>query len=187
MAWLLGLVVVAAPIAAIAFFVLAVAGSPGSCEAEGQAVVFTPGQAGSFQEKWDQFDAAVAAGPGSTVVFSESEVTSRARFWIDEHDVPVSEFLVCINAEGPAASGKVDVPFFPGDIDVLIRGTLDLRGEHPKAVIEEFEIGGLPGPVAEMVEELVEKLIDDQTVQIDLKHDYHATFGEGEVTITGQR
>ncbi len=187
-AWMLGLAVVAAPLAAIAFFVLAVAGSPGSCETEGRPIDFTPQQAVAFQMKWDQFSAALDAGPGSTVVFSEGEATSRARLWIEEHDVPVSDFMLCFNTDAASASGKVDVPYFPGDVDVKVSGTVELRGEHPVAIIDDVEIGGLPGPLADLVEELVDDLVDEQTELIELEpHDYHVTFGEGEATVTGQQ
>lgn len=186
LAWLLALVVVGAPLAAVALFFLAIVGSPGSCQSEGRPVAFTLEAAASFQTKWDQLNATLDAGQVSTVVFNESEATSRARLWVDDHDVAVSDLFICFSAEGGSASGKVDVPFFPGDADVLIRGTMDLTGEHPEADIEEIEVGGLPGPVSNLVEGFINGLIEDQTDEIELDHDYGLTFGEGELTISGQ-
>lgn len=182
----MAVVVVGAPILAIVLFIMAVAGSPGSCETEGRPVTYTPLLAASFQQKWDQLDDTLDAGQLSTVVFDEGEATSRAQLWVDDHDAPVSDLLVCFGVEGGSASGKVDVPFFPGDVDVLIRGTMILTGEHPEAEIEEMEVGGLPGFFTDLVEGFVTGLIEDQTEEITLTHDYGVTFGDGEVTVSGQ-
>lgn len=184
--WLLPLIVVGAPLAAVALFLLAIIGSPGSCETEGRPISYEPLRAVSFQQKWDQFNATLDAGQLSTVVLDESEATSRTRLWVEEHDVPVSDLFLCFSAEGGSVSGKVDVPFFPGDVDVLIRGTMDLTGEHPEAEIEEIEVGSLPGPLTDLVKGFVDDLIENQTEEIELAHDYGVTFGEGEVTISGQ-
>lgn len=186
LAWLLPLIVVGAPLAAVALFLLAITGSPGSCEDEERPISHSEELAASFQETWDQLNATLDAGQVSTVIFDEGEATSRARRWVEEHDVPVSQLFLCFSADGGSASGKVDVPFFPGDIDVVIRGTLDLRGEHPEAVIEEIEVGRLPGPFTSLVKGFVDELIDDQTEGLELHHDYGMTFGEGELTISGQ-
>jgi len=182
----MAVVVVGAPILAIVLFIMAVVGSPGSCVTEDRPITYTPLLAASFQEKWDQLDDTLDAGQISTVVFDEGEVTSRAQLWAEEHDVSVSDLLVCFGTEGASASGKIDVPFFPGDVDVLLRGTMLLTGEHPEAEIEEIEVGGLPGPFTDLVEGFVTGLIDDETEEIALTHDYGVTFAEGEVTVSGQ-
>ena len=184
--WLLGLIVIGVPLAAVIFFLLAISGSPGSCEAEDRPIAYDPARAASFQQKWDQLNAALNAGQVSTVVFDEGEVTARARLWVDEHDVPVTDLFVCFRADAGAASGKVDIPFFPGDVDVLARGTVDLRGERPEVIIEEIEMGGLPEPLVDLVKSPIESLIENQTEELELRHDYGVTFGEGEVTISGQ-
>ena len=184
--WLLGLLIIGVPLAALGFFLLAVLGNPGSCEAEGRPIEYEPARAIAFRQKWDQLNGALNAGQLSTVVFDEHEVTARARLWMDEHDVPVTDLFVCFTTEGGAASGKVDIPFFPGDVDVLVRGTVDLRGERPEVIIEEIEMGGLPEPLVDLVKGPVESLIEDQTKEMELRHDYGVTFGEGEVTISGQ-
>ena len=184
--WLLGLLIIGVPLAALGFFLLAVLGNPGSCEAEGRPISYEPARAISFQQKWDQLNGALNAGQLSTVVFDEEEVTARSRLWVDEHEVPVSELFVCFHADGGAASGKVDIPFFPGDVDVLVRGTVDLRGERPEVTIEEIEMGALPGPLADVVKTTIESLIDDQTEELELRHDYGVAFADGEVTISGQ-
>lgn len=184
--WLLALLIVGVPLTIITFFLLVLAGSPGSCEAEDRPITYDALRAVSFQEKWGQLDDALNADQLSTAVFDESEATSRARIWADEHDVPVSDLYLCFNPEGGAISGKVDIPFFPGDVDVLIRGTMDLTGERPEFVVEEIEVGRLPGPLTDLVEGFINNLIDDQTEDLELSHDYGLTFGEGEVTVSGQ-
>ncbi len=186
LAWLLAIIVVGLPLAAFALFLLATIGSPGSCESEQRPIASSPELASAFQAKWDQLNATLDAGQVSTAVFDESEATSRARLWVTEHDVPVSDLFVCFTIEGGSASGKVDVPFFPGDVDVRVRGTLDLTGEHPKADIENIDVGGLPGPLNDLAERFVDELIDDQTKQIELRHDYGLSFTDGTLTISGQ-
>ena len=184
--WLLALLIIGVPLTIIAFFRLVLAGSPCSCEAEDRPITYDALRAVSFQEKWGQLDDALNADQLSAAVFDESEATSRARIWADEHDVPVSDLYLCFSPEGGAISGKVDIPFFPGDVDVLIRGTMDLTGERPEFVVEEIEVGRLPGPLTDLVEGFINNLIDDQTEDLELSHDYGLTFGEGEVTVSGQ-
>lgn len=175
------------PSAAVGLFFLAVSGGPGSCEDEARPISDALEPAIAFQLKWDRFNDTLDAGQESAIVLSESEVTARARLWVDEHDVPVSDLLICFRIEGGAASGEVDVPFFPGDVDVLIRGTVDLRGEHPNIEIDELEVGNLPGPLTGLVEGFIEALINDQEEELELpEHDYGITFGEGDITIGGQ-
>ena len=77
--WFLGLIVIGVPLAAVIFFLLAISGSPGSCE-EDRPIAYEPARAATFQQKWDQLNAALNAGQVSTVVFDEAEVTARARF-----------------------------------------------------------------------------------------------------------
>jgi hypothetical protein len=180
------LVVIGVPLAAVVLLILAVTGSPGSCVPEGRTISISPERAASFQAKWDQLDAALDAGQVSTVVFDDSEVTSRARRWIDEHDVPASDVYICFEAQRGSGSAKIDVPFFPGDVDVLVRGTLDLTGEHPKIKIDEIEAGGLPGQLTDLMEGFVINLVDDESNDLTLDHDYGITFGDGEATLTGQ-
>ena len=184
--WLLALLIIGLPLAAIAFFVLAIVGSPGSCEAEGRPIAAEPSQAVSFQEELDQLKATLDAGQVATVVLDDREVTSRARLWGEEHDLPISDIVVCFSAEGGAASGKIDIPFLPVDVDVLIRGTVNLTGEHPEIAIEEIEVGGLPGPVADRVKVVITSLLEEQTEELELSHNYGVAFEEGEMTISGQ-
>ena len=184
--WLFAIVVIGAPIAAVAFFLLAVLGNPGSCETEGRPITSTLEAVDSFLTKWDQLNATLAAGQLSTIVIDESEATSRARVWVEQHDVPASDLTICFKAAGGSASAQVDIPFIPGDVDVLIEGTVILTGDQPEAVIDEIMIGGLPGLLSDVAKRFVDDLIQEQTEQIELVHDYGLAFGEGEMTISGQ-
>ncbi len=186
LSWLFPIIVIGAPLVAVVLFSMAILGNPGSCEDEERPISDTLESAVAFQLKWDRLGDALDAGQVSTFVFSESEVTSRARLWVDEHDVPVSDLFICFSTEGGAASGQVDMPFFPGDVDVLIRGTVDLRGERLEVQIDEIEVGSLPGPLANLVKSFINALIDDQEEELGLDHGYGVAFGEGEVTIGGQ-
>jgi hypothetical protein len=184
---LLTLLVIGIPLLAVGFFVLAIAGSPGSCEVEGRPISPTQQDTDSFIMKWEQLNNALDAGQPSTATFTESEVTGRARLWVEENDLSVTDLYICFSAgEGGQASGKIDVPFFPGDVDVLVSGSVELTGDHPEATIDELEVGGLPGIFTNLVEGFINALIDDQEDMIELTHDYSASYGDGTVTISGQ-
>ena len=184
--WLLTLIVFGLPLAAAVLFVMAILGNPGTCEAEEQSIAHSPALATSFQEKWDRLNTVLAFGSEASITLSEAEVTSRAEQWVIERDVPVSDLVICFSMEGGAASGQVDVPFFPLDVDVLIRWTVDMTGETLKVEIEDIEVGGLPGPVADLVENFIDDLIDDQEEQLGLDFSYGVAFSDGEATISGQ-
>jgi hypothetical protein len=98
----------------------------------------------------------------------------------------VNDLLLCFNTDGGSASAKLDLPIIWGDVDVLVEGHLELIGDHPVAVIEEIEIGGMPSMLTGPVEDLVKEMIDDEMAKITLDHDYGVSFGAGEVTVSGQ-
>ena len=184
---LLAVVVVGVPVAAVALFFSAIVGSPGSCDSAGRQAPDTPALAASFQQKWDQFNVELAAGdPSGTVVFDEGETTSRARLWLEDHDAPISDLVICFGEATAGASGKVSLPFVPGDVDILVRGRMAMTGENPEADVQEIEVGGLPGPFTDLVEAFVTDLIEDQTSQLDLARGYDVSFAAGEATITGR-
>ncbi len=186
LAALLGIIVIGAPLAAVGLFIIAVAGDPGTCEAEGQSVVFSDSAAASYQTAWDGFQATLDSGQATTVTFNESEVSSRAQQWLDERDSPITELRICFTEGGAGASAKIDVPFMPGDIDVLVRGTLILTGGQVELDIDEVEVGGLPGPLNDPVQSFVDDMIADETIDLELERDYQLAFSEGSVTVSGQ-
>ena len=182
---LFGIIVLATPIAAVAFFFVAIAGTPGTCEDESRPITTSLQLAAAFQDKWDGLNASLTAGQPAAVTFTESEVSSRADLWLEEHDAPIEEILICFGDGTASASGKIDIPFVPGDIDVLARGTLNLTGAVANADIDDLEVGGLPGPLTDLVESFINKVIEDQTEDLDLDHTYTLLFTEGQVTISG--
>ena len=182
---LIGILVLATPIAAVAFFFVAIAGSPGTCEDEERPITTSLQLAAAFQDKWDGLEASLIAGQPASETFTESEVTSRADLWLSEHDAPIDKILICFGDGTASASAEIDIPFVPGDIDVLARGTLTLTGPVAKADVQDLEVGGLPGPLTGLVENFINNVIEDQTEDLDLDHTYTLLFTEGAVTISG--
>ncbi len=186
LATLLGIIVIGAPIVAVGLFIVAVAGDPGTCEAEGRPIVFSESAATSYQTAWDGFQATLDSGQPATVTFNETEVSSRTQQWLDERDSPITDLRICFTDGGAGASAKLDVPFMPGDIDVLVRGTLILTGGEAKVDIDELEVGGLPGPLNDPVQSFVDDVIADELIDLEVERDYQLTFSEGSVTVSGQ-
>lgn len=182
---LLGIIVLATPIAAVAFFFVAITGSPGTCEDENRPITTSLQLAADFQAKWDGLEASLIAGQPATVTFTESEVTSRADLWLSEHDAPIDKILICFGDGTASASAEIDIPFVPGDIDVLARGTLNLTGNFANVDVDDLEVGGLPGPLTDLVENFINDVIEDQIEDLDLDFRYTLLYTEGEVTISG--
>ncbi len=185
-ATLLGIVVIGAPIVAVGLFIVAVAGDPGTCEAETRPIVLSDSAAASYQTAWDGFQATLDSGQAAAVTFNETEVSSRAQQWLDERDSPITELRICFTDGGAGASAKLDVPFMPGDVDVLVRGTLILTGGQAEIDIDELEVGRLPGPLNDPLQSFVDDVIADQTIDLKLERDYQLAFSEGSVTVSGQ-
>ena len=186
LAALLGIIVIGAPLAAVGLFIIAVAGDPGTCEAEGRPIVFSDSAAASYQTAWDGFQATLDSGQAATVTFNETEVSSRAKQWLDERDSPITALRICFTEGGATASAELDVPFVPGDVDVLVHGTLILTGGQVEVDIDELEVGGLPGPLNDLVQSFVDDAIADETIDLELERDYQLAFSEGSVTVSGQ-
>ena len=185
LASLLGIVVIGAPIVAVGLFIVAVAGDPGTCEAETRPIILSDSAAASYQTAWDGFQATLDSGQAATVTFNETEVSSRAQQWLNERDSPITELRICFTDSGAGASAKLDVPFMPGDIDVLVRGTLILTGGQVKVDIDELDVGGLPGPLNDPLQSFVDDVIADETIDMELERDYQLAFSEGSVTVSG--
>lgn len=186
LAALLGIIVIGAPLVAVGLFIIAVVGDPGTCEAEDRPIVLSDSAAASYQTAWDGFQATLDSGQAATVTLNETEVSSRAQQWLDERDAPITELRICFTDGGAGASAKLDAPFMPGDIDVLVRGTLILTGDQVEVDIDELEVGGLPGPLNDPVQSFVEDVIADETIDLELERDYQLAFSEGSVTVSGQ-
>ncbi len=185
LAALFGIVVIGAPIAALGLFVVAISGDPGTCEAAGRPINVSDEAAAAYVSAWDDFQATLDSGQPATVSFTEAEITSRARQWLDERDSRINDLRICF-AEGEAsASAKIDLPFIPGAAEVLVGGTLILTSELAIAEIDEVEIGGLPSLLSEPIQSFVDDVIEDETVALVLEHGYELSFAEGSITVSG--
>jgi hypothetical protein len=182
--WVLPLLVLAVPAAALGLFIVAVAGNPGTCDTKGRTIAATPEEALSFKTKVDQLNAELDAGRPASATLTEGEATAYSRLWLDEHDIPVEELLLCFNNEGGAASAKVDVPFLPADVDVLVEGTIILTGDTPEIDLTHYEIGGLPGGLADEVDTFINRLAQDEMEELLLTHNYAIAFADGTMTVT---
>ncbi|MGB6837924.1 MAG: hypothetical protein WBF66_09495 [Dehalococcoidia bacterium] len=184
--WLIALgAVIVIPIAlAAALFAAAVLGSPGECDSGVRPVNVSTADAAAFQAKLDDLNDRLDAGQPGSFQFTESEAASRAVEFLDEHDAPIENLKICFNENEASASGTVDVRFGP-NVDAKLTGTLDLTGESPNADVD-IDVGKVPGFVTGAVEWLVERIADDQLVEIDLEeHDYRLEFAEGTATLSG--
>lgn len=148
-------------------------------------VITDPVLAQTWQERWEAYRAE-AAGQGAAITFDESEVTSRAREWLDDEDIPLTKVTVCFyegqvearaTAEVPVAS---DIPLLGGafETEVSARGTIDLSGEHPRIDITGIDAGSLPGFATGLVEDDIESLVNDELAHLTLEHAYDVTFTE---------
>ncbi len=184
-ATLLGFLVLATPIAAVTFLFVAIAGSPGTCEDENRPITTSDQLASQYREKWDALNATLEAGQPASATFTESEVTSRANSWLEEQDAPIEDILICFEDGTASASAKIDIPFVPGDIDVLTSGTLILTGDVADADVDKIEVGGLPDLLTDLVEDFIDNVFEDQTEELELNHTYTLLFSEGQVTVSG--
>lgn len=184
-ATLLGFLMLATPVAAVAFFFVAIAGSPGTCEDENRPITTSVQLATLFQDKWDVLEAALDAGQPASANFTESEVTSRANLWLEENDAPIDDILICFGDGTASASAQIDIPFVPGDIDVLVSGTLILTGDVADADVDKIEVGGLPDLLTDLVENFIDDIFEDQNEDLDLDHSFSLLFSEGQVTVSG--
>jgi hypothetical protein len=165
--------------------VMAFAGSPGECDSGDREVQVNPAAAQQFQAKLDQFDEQLDAGQPASITFDESEATSRGREFLDERDAPIDDLKICLNPEGPSASGRVDVAIGL-DLDVKVSGSADLTGAHPRVDDIDIDVGRVPGFIPGGLEGLVEDVINDQLDHIDIEHRLSISFGEGTATLSGQ-
>ncbi len=184
--WLIGLgAVIVIPVVVVgALYASAVLGSPGDCESGDRAVTVSTADAAAFQAKLDDLNDRLDAGQPGSFQFTESEATSRAVEFLEEHDAPIDNLKICFSENQASASGNVDMLFGP-DADAKLTGTLDLSGDTPKLNVD-IDVGSVPGFVTGAVEWLVERIADDQLTEIDLEeHEYSLEFADGTATLSG--
>lgn len=160
--------------------VLVMTGNPKPC-ADRQIPV-SPAAAQALKEKWDAFAAQAAGGPAN-VTFNESEVTSRGVEYLNEKDVPLNDLQVYLCPDGYGeATGTINA--LGRDINVLIRGTLDLSADQPRIDVEKIEAGNLPSGVGTTI---VNQILDRSGVK-NLDVDVNITgisFADAEATLEG--
>lgn len=133
-----GVLVVAVIIAAALVFT----GDPAPCVDRVSAS--SPAAAIAAQAKWDAFK---AARGGATVSFNEQEVTTRGLAYVDERDLPVRNLQVYFCPDGKAeAKGQIRV--LGRNANVLVRGSLDVRGGENVIVVDSVKAGNLPSFIA---------------------------------------
>ena len=167
----------------VAVGALAASGGPSPCTPGGGPITVDAGNSASFQQKWDAMDLTLDGGTPASAQFNESEISSRAKTYLDEHDVGFSDPQVCIYAD--EGEGTATFSMFGIDVKVSVRGTMDLTGDHPKANIDEMEVGNVPGFMLAPVEGAVNRAIDSALDDVDLEHSYGLGLTPGEAGVSG--
>jgi len=169
---------------AIVVGALAATGGPSPCTPGGGPIEVDQANSDAAQEKWDALEEDLDAGTPSSVSFNESELSSRANTYVEEHDAPFDDLLVCVYDGVGEASGTLSILGF--DAKFKVRGNVDLSGDHPGAEVDELEIGNVPGWLTGGVERVVNRALDDVMDDVDLDHQYTSTLSEGTATVDGQ-
>jgi hypothetical protein len=166
--------------------VLMLTGKPGVCDNPPLRVgrdldpVPSAELAAQLDARWDQFSADIK---NQQAVFqaTESEVTSRARQYVEDEDVPVDDVFVyyCDDGKGQLA-GRVAVAGVGANF--VATGTLVLGGEKPVVEIDSVDVGNMPGFVADAVLDL---LLDADARRLELDEnlvDFNIADGLAELT-----
>jgi len=103
---------------------------------------------------------------------------------MDEKDVPLNDLQVYLCPDGYGeVTGTVNA--LSRDINVLIRGTLDLSADQPRIDVQKIEAGNLPSGVGTTI---VNQILDRSGVKT-LDVDVNITgmsFTDGQATLEGQ-
>jgi len=180
-----GIVVGGAALVVVLTAAAAFVGSPGECDSGGREVQTSAALAQQFQGKLDAFNDQLDAGQPASFTFDESEATSRGRQFLDEENAPIGDLKVCLNPDGPSASGNLSA-VLGLDVSVKVSGQLDLSGGHPRVEDLSVDVGGAPGFITGGFDGVVEGVINDQLAHIDTEHQLTIIFGEGTATLSGQ-
>ena len=167
--------------------VLMVTGKPGICDNPplrvGRDLDPLPSAelAAQLDARWDQFSADIK---NQQAVFqaTESEVTSRARQYVEDEDVPMEDVFVyyCDDGKGQLA-GRVDVAGVGANF--VATGTLVLGGEKPVVEIDSVDVGNVPGFVGDAVLDL---LLDADARRLELDENLlDFNIGDGLAELTG--
>lgn len=158
-------------------------GSPGQCGG-GRDISADPQIAFTYDQRWLAFNGQLINGLPATLNVTENEATSRADLFLAQANAPIDDLRVCMVDGGADINGKIDTPLGP-DIEVRVKGSADLSGQHPDANIDSIRIGAMPAFVTRPFHGLVSRVIDREMNRIQLDHRLDVEIREGETTITG--
>lgn len=167
----------------VAALLLVFKASPGDC-GDGRPLQADASLSAAYDERWRAFNAQLTSGQPASVTVSDSEATSRARQFLLHTGAPVRSLRLCFVPAGGDVNATLDTPF-GADVDVRVKGSVDVSGRHPKAQIDSIEIGGMPSFVTRPFRGLVTRIIDEQTNQIELDHRLTVDVRDGQAVITG--
>ncbi len=170
-----GTIVVLAVVAAVLVFT----GTPKACV--DRLVTISPGSIAEFQNNWDGFKLR-AASALTSATFTESQITARGVKFLADEGIDIENLQVYLCQEGYAEATGTFVGGGP-NIDLLVRGTLDLSGGLPLIDIDKIQGGNLPGflPMGALVDS-----IDDEAKELNISVNLTSiTFSDGSVTIQG--
>jgi hypothetical protein len=122
------------------------------------------------------------------VTLNEAQLSSRLAEILADKDAPVEDVRVHLCPEGYAeVAGTVSQ--YGMDVDVLVRGDVEVSGDRVVIRVLDTEVGGLPLGVTDSVaNEIVEEIMREHDLQvIDVGVRLQSVeVGDGYVTITGQ-
>jgi hypothetical protein len=174
----LGLIA-AVPVSALVFLV-----SPDACV--DRSVPVSLAESESVQEIIER----VRAGDiPDQVTLTESELTSRLADVLAENDVGVDNVQVYLCPQG-YAEVTGNVARYGVNVDVLVRGDVEVAGDELLVRVLDTEVGGLPGGLSGKVANgIVEEVMrDNGFYAIDLDVELSSVqIGDGYVTLTRQQ
>ncbi len=176
-----GTLLLLAVIAAVVLTFLAFADSPGNC-GNGIPAGIDQQAAASFQQKIVLVNAALVYRQPAQMTTDEREATARARQFLAQNDAPVKNLALCFEPGRAVGKGHIDTPVF-GGVDVQVKGTVDLTGQHPKVHVQEVRVGRLPSFFTAPFKGLINSIADDQAQRILLLGRYDVQFGQGTATL----
>lgn len=190
--WGIAIGVTATAITAVVIFgvvisVLAFSNGPGRCTPGGAAITVNAANADSFDQKWDDLDAVLDRGSPSSIALNESEISSRAdRYFTEETALDFRDVRVCIYDGYGETTGTLDA-ILGLEVEIKLKGTMDLTGDTPKTEIDDIEFGKVPGWFVDVTDAIfgAENDIDQALEDVELKHTYTPTLTEGQVQIDG--
>lgn len=172
-----------AVVAVVILAFLAFAGSPGNC-GEGIPAGTDLQAAAAFQQKIVLVNAALVYRQPAQMTTDEREATARARQFLAQNDTPVKNLALCFEPGRAVGKAHVDTPVF-GGLDVQVKGTVDLTGQHPKVNVEEVRLGALPSFFTAPFKGIISRIADDQADRILLIGRYDVQFDQGRATLVG--